>query len=50
MENLQMFDVMTEEELIEINGGYNRLAGQIGHYTGKAVIVGATVIGIAALF
>ena len=42
MENLQMFDVMTE--------GYNRLAGQIGHYTGKAVIVGATVLGIASLF
>ncbi|MBF0759168.1 hypothetical protein [Ligilactobacillus murinus] len=49
MKDLKMFDVMSEEELTDTLGGYNRLAAQIGHYTGKAAIVGVAAIGVAAL-
>ncbi|WP_168350714.1 bacteriocin [Ligilactobacillus murinus] len=46
MTNLQMFNNISEEDLSKISGGYNRLAGQLGHYAGKAAIVAGVAFGI----
>ena len=43
MNSLQLFEDISEKDLAGINGGYNRLAGQIGHYAGKATIAAGVI-------
>ena len=46
MNNLQKFEIISDTTLSNVNGGYNRLAGRIGHYTGKAALWGIAVAGL----
>lgn len=41
---------LSEKELANVLGGRRSAAYTYGHYAGKAVIAGATIAGVAALF
>lgn len=46
MDNVASFTEMDTEELASVDGGRNKLAYNIGYYTGKTVIAAGVIIGI----
>ncbi|URC12614.1 MULTISPECIES: hypothetical protein [Flavobacterium] len=49
MENIIGITELNLNELIEIEGGHDGIAYQIGHYAGKALLVTACVLCIASM-
>ncbi|WP_170214111.1 hypothetical protein [Flavobacterium pectinovorum] len=43
MENIIGFTELNFNELIEIDGGHDDLAYEVGHYVGKALMVAACI-------